>query len=147
MKARTTDNPAAILVIEDNPADVYLLRHALNQHSDDFQMEILKDGEEAIEFVNNQRSLPEPKPCVIVLDLHLPKHDGKAVLEAIRRQPLLANIQVVALSSFTAPRDEDEVRQLGVRLYTAKPTNLDDWIALAGQILELCREKDTPVLV
>ncbi len=113
MKTGATDNPAAILVIEDNPADIYLLRHALDQHGDDYQMEILEDGEEAIEFVNNQRSSPEPKPCVIVLDLHLPKHDGKAVLEAIRSQPLLANIQVVALTSFTAPRDEDEVRRAG----------------------------------
>jgi len=143
----THDSSPTILVIEDNPADIYLLRHALDQHDEDYQMMVLEDGEEAIEFVNHQRTLFETKPCVIVLDLHLPKHDGKAVLKAIRREPSTANIQVVALSSFTAPKDEDEVRDLGVRLYTAKPSHLDDWIVLAGQILEICREKIAPVLV
>jgi len=142
-----SEHPAIILAIEDNPADIYLLRHALDQHGEEYEMEVIDDGEEAINFVNRQRKLHEAKPCVIVLDLHLPKHDGKAVLEAIRQEPLLAHIQVVALTSVAAPADEDQVRELGVSIYTAKPTHLDDWIMLAGRILEICREDRSPVLV
>jgi CheY-like chemotaxis protein len=72
------------------------------------------------------------------LDLHLPKHDGAAVLKAIREEPTLAHIHVVALTSLASPTEEMEVRNLGIRLYRAKPTDLDDWIRLAAEILEIC---------
>ena len=140
-------SPAVILVIEDNPADIYLLRHALSQQGDDYLIRVLRDGEEALRFVNQQRTVAEPEPCVIVLDLHLPKHDGKAVLEAIRSEPLLAHVQVVCLTSLAVPRDEEEVRDLGVRLYKAKPTELDDWMDLAAQILQICKDKTWAVFV
>jgi two-component system, chemotaxis family, response regulator Rcp1 len=134
-------NPARILVIEDNPADVFLLRHALDQQGEEYVIEVLRDGEEAIKFVNFQRA-PEAteEPCVIVLDLHLPKHDGAAVLKAIRQEPMLAHVGVIALTTIASPRDEQEVRELGVRLYKAKPMQLEEWIELAGEILEICRE-------
>jgi CheY-like chemotaxis protein len=132
---------AKIVVVEDNSADVFLLRHALDQHSEDYVLEVLRDGEEAIEFVNRQRTTaPEADPCVIVLDLHLPKHDGTAVLKVIKQEPTLALVQVVALTTLASPKDEQEVRDLGVRLYRAKPTLVEEWIKLAGEILEICRE-------
>jgi CheY-like chemotaxis protein len=141
-------NPARILIVEDNPADVYLLRHALDQHGEDYLLEVLQDGEEAIRFIEHYRiSVSEPEPCVIILDLHLPKHDGPAVLHAIRREPVLAHVQVVALSSLAAPQDETKILELGVRLYRTKPAELDDWIVLAGLILEICRENNPAVLV
>ena len=132
-------SPAKIIVIEDNPADVFMLRHALDQHAEEYVLEVLRDGEEAIEFVNLQRTgRGEEEPCVIVLDLHLPKHDGAAVLKAIRHEPVLAHVGVVALTTLASPRDEQEVRELGVRLYKAKPSYIDEWIALAREILEIC---------
>jgi chemotaxis family two-component system response regulator Rcp1 len=138
---KRTVSPARILVVEDNQADVYLLRHALSEHGGDYLLEVLQDGAEAIRFVEEQRGVgSEPSPCAIVLDLHLPKHDGAAVLKAIRQEPTLAHIRVVALTSFASPREETEVRMLGIRLYRSKPTELDEWIHLAGEILELCRE-------
>src|ERR1700733_14073824 len=138
-KAKQT--PSRILVVEDNQADVFLLRHALNEHAQDYQLEVLRDGAEAILFVQQQRTLAiEPNPCAIVLDLHLPKHDGAAVLTAIRREPTLAHIHCVALPSFASPAEEREVRNLGIRLYRSKPTDLDGWIDLAGEILEICHE-------
>ncbi len=62
------------------------------------------------------------------------------MLRAIRDEPLLSHVRVVALSSFVSPRDEAEIQRLGVRLYQAKPMKLDDWIVLAGEILAICRE-------
>jgi chemotaxis family two-component system response regulator Rcp1 len=135
------NKPAKILVIEDNPADVFLLRFALNYHKEKYELELLRDGDEAIRFVDEQRRLSaDPEPYVIVLDLNLPKDDGKAVLKAIKQEPVLAHIQVVALSSFASPTDAAEIQGLGARLYRAKPMKLDDWIVLAGKILAMCRE-------
>jgi CheY-like chemotaxis protein len=142
MMNTSATNPARILVMEDNAADIYLLRHALDQHEGDYQLEVLPDGEAAIRFIQQQRTSIRPEPCVIVLDVHLPKHDGVAVLAAIRREPSLSSVHVVAWTTLAAPRDEDKLRSLGVRLCTIKPAELDGWIDLAGQILAICREKD-----
>jgi CheY-like chemotaxis protein len=127
--------------MEDNPADVHLLRLALNQHGEAYRLDVLRDGEEAIRFVRGYRtSSAAPEPCVIILDLHLPRHDGKAVLHAIRQESALSHIHVVALSSLPSPSDELEVQRLGVRMCMAKPMELDEWIALAAEILAICRE-------
>jgi CheY-like chemotaxis protein len=135
-------SPAKILVVEDNSADVFLLRHALDQHAEKYLLSVLHDGEEAIEFVNRQRTAnPPDEPCVIVLDLHLPKHDGTVVLKVIKQEPSLAFVNIVALTTLASPKDEQEVRDLGVRLYRAKPTLVEEWIKLAGEILEICREQ------
>lgn len=128
--------------MEDNQADVFLLRHALDEDGQKYQLDVLRDGAEAIRFVEQQRMVNgESNPCAIVLDLHLPKHDGAAVLKAIRDEPSLAHIHVVALTSLASPAEEREVRNLGVRLYRAKPTDLDEWIDLAAEILAICRDE------
>ena len=135
-------SPAKIVVVEDNSADVFLLRHALDQHSEEYILDVLRDGEEAMEFVEQHRSAgADGEPCVIVLDLHLPKHDGTAVLKVIKQEPALASVHVVALTTLASPKDEQEVRDLGVRLYRAKPTLVEEWIKLAGEILAICREQ------
>jgi two-component system, chemotaxis family, response regulator Rcp1 len=127
--------------MEDNPADVHLLKLALDHHEEQYNLELLRDGEEAIRFVENQRKSPmEPEPCVIILDLHLPRHDGKAVLRAIRQEPTLCHVRVVALSSMPSPSDEAEVLRLGARLCKTKPMDLDEWLELAAEIIAICRE-------
>jgi CheY-like chemotaxis protein len=137
----THTRPAQILVMEDNPGDVHLLRMALDHHGEEYRLELLRDGEEAIRFVHGQRTSPaDAEPCVIVLDLHLPRHDGKSVLRAIRQEPALAHVRVVALSSLPSPADEAEVMHLGARLCRAKPMDLDAWQELAAEILAICRE-------
>ena len=134
--------PAKILVIEDNPGDLVLLRYGLDHHQKDYVLTVLLDGEEAIRFVASQRSSQaSAQPCVIVLDLHLPKHNGPAVLKEIRNQPALAHIHVVVWTTQGSPAEEREVRQLGVRLYRTKPPELDGWITLGGEILDLCRQR------
>lgn len=126
-----------IIVVEDNPSDVFLLRYALDYHAQDYQLEVLSDGEQAIRFVKNQRNIPQPVPCVIVLDWHLPKHNGAEVLRAIRTEPVLAHVHVVALTTLP-PKDEVELQRLGVRLHARKPTDLENWFTLGGRILEIC---------
>ncbi|HYL75406.1 MAG TPA: response regulator [Bryobacteraceae bacterium] len=138
-----THHPARILIIEDNPADVTLLRVALDQQGEEYRIEVLRDGAEALSFVHRQRIEPElQRPCVIVMDMRLPKHDGPAVLEAIRQTPALEHIQVVVLTGVAAPNDEAEVKRLGIRLYRTKPIHLDGWNQLARMILEICHDKN-----
>jgi len=99
----TEIEPPKIMVVEDSPADVLLLRHALDQHGEPYELAVLRDGAEALQFVAAQWQSPqESAPCVIVLDLHLPKHDGLSVLAALRREPGLSHIRVVALSVLQA---------------------------------------------
>lgn len=128
--------------MEDNPADVTLLRVALDQHRQDYKLDVLRDGAEALDFVRRQSEESHDKqhPCVIVMDMHLPKHDGPAVLQALRQSPLMDHLRVVVLTSVTAPKDELELRQMGIRLYRAKPIHVDDWISLAGEILSICHD-------
>jgi CheY-like chemotaxis protein len=132
---------AKILVIEDSLGDVLLLRFALDHHKENYKLEVLRDGEEAIRFVESQRAATvEPEPCVIVLDLNLPKYDGKSVLKALKRAPALAHIQVVALSGLASPSDQRDLEVLGCRLLRTKPMKLEHWIDLAAEIIAICRE-------
>ena len=138
---KDTLQPARIVVIDDSQTDVLLLRQALDLHHEPYELTVLNDGEEALQFVHQHRKLShEPDPCVIVLDLHLPRYDGLAVLRAIKREPMLANISVVILTTVASPEEEVEMARLGVRLYQAKPMDLKELTAVAGRILEICKE-------
>ncbi len=140
MKQATT-NPARIVVMEDSPTDVRLLRYALDLHNEPYELKVLTDGEQALRFVEEHRTEgQDPEPCVIVLDLHLPRYDGLAVLRAIKAAPALAHIHVVILTAQASPAEELEMRRLGVRLYRAKPMDFAGLTAVAAEILEVCKE-------
>ena len=133
--------PARIIIIEDSEMEVWLLRQAFEQIGEEYILEALRDGEEALQFIKDQRtSVIEPEPCVIVLDLHLPKYDGAAVLRAIRDEPSLCHVRVMVVTTLASPKEEAEVRKLGVRGYRTKPKVLGDYDLLAKEILEICRE-------
>jgi two-component system, chemotaxis family, response regulator Rcp1 len=130
---------ARILVIDDNEADIDLLRDVLGQQEKDYEFEILSDGEEALRFVREYGiGLREPEPCVIVLDLHLPRHDGMAILRAIRETPALEHVQVIVLSGLASPHQQAEIADLGA-LYRTKPSTLEDLVELAAEIMAACK--------
>jgi CheY-like chemotaxis protein len=131
-------HPARILVIEDNPHDIRMLRYALDQHGHPYDLQVLSDGEQALEFVKHQRQGSLERPCVIVLDLHLPKHRGIDVLRAIHEVPALSHVSVAVLTSCGYPSEEQQALELGARIYRTKPFELDDWANIAGEILALC---------
>jgi two-component system, chemotaxis family, response regulator Rcp1 len=130
---------ARILVIDDNEADVDLLRDVLDQQEEDYEFEILSDGEEALRFVQEYHmGLREPEPCVIVLDLHLPRHDGMAILRAIRETPALEHVQVIVLSGLESPHQKAEIADLAA-LYRTKASTLEDLAELAEEIMAACK--------
>ena len=136
---QTSPHPARILIIEDNPGDVRMLRFALDQHARRYEIQVLSDGELALQFVMDQRQGSSVLPCVIVLDLHLPKHRGLEVLATIREGPPLSHVAVVVLTSWGSPVEEQQALNLGARICRNKPFDLDEWIAIAGEILDLCQ--------
>ncbi len=93
-----------ILVIEDNVADQVLLRYALDEMGEPYRFEVLVDGEMALAFIDDHRQgRREHEPCVILLDLHLPKYSGIEVLAAIREEPVLNHIHVFVLTTDISP--------------------------------------------
>ena len=141
-----SEKPAHILLIEDSPVDVQLLRLALDQQGQKYKLQVLRDGAEALLFVDQHRtaSMSDPEPCVIILDLHIPKHGGGAVLQAIRRAPVLSHIHILVLTSASSPEEELEARYLGVRLYREKPRDLGEFIEVAQLIFEICKGESMP---
>ena len=137
--------PARILVIEDNVGDIGLLRYALDQQQENYELEILKDGANALQFVHEHRTgVREPNPCVIVLDLHLPLYDGMAILRAIREAPALEHIHVIVLSSIASPTQRVEIENLGA-LYRSKPSELQALVELAAEIIAICKSASPAV--
>ena len=134
-----------IIVIEDNPADVRLLRYALDETGEKHQLEVLSDGEEALRFVRQCATSHGPDPCVIIIDLHLPRYDGTAILSAIRQESSLAHVKVAVLTTIASPDEELAIRALGVDLYRTKSHELDELKALAQEILRICREQPLQV--
>jgi CheY-like chemotaxis protein len=126
-----------ILVAEDNPADVYLLREALSQHPAQVELVVVVDGEEALDYIDKRgRFSDAPKPDLFVLDLNLPKSDGNDVLRRIREKPELNSIPVVVLTSSDSPRDRNVAASLGAASFLTKPSDLDQFLALGGKLLE-----------
>lgn len=127
------------MLIDDNDVDVALFRYALDQHKEAYELEVLGDGQAALQFVSEHRSgAREPIPCVILLDLYLPLFDGLAVLQAIRKAPALEHIRVVIFTGMASPRQEVEIASMGA-LYRRKTSSLDDIVNLAKEVLGLCK--------
>jgi CheY-like chemotaxis protein len=132
-------HPPKILVIEDNPADVEILRYGLDKVGEEYALQILRDGEEAMAWVaEHRRGLHGSKPCIIVLDLHLPKYDGIGILREIRRASDLQYIHVILTTTVASPEQKRELATMGAAI-TSKPNSLPEALAFAHAIMEICK--------
>ena len=116
-----------ILLVEDNSNDVELTLHALGKHNLANKIHIVRDGEEALEFIFCRGAFSgrtfDDKPKVVLLDLKLPKVDGLEVLRAVKSDPRTKALPVVVMTSSRQQRDMVESYQLGVNSYIQKPIN------------------------
>lgn len=119
----------SILLIEDNPADVYLMQEVLGDTDMPIELHIAKDGEEAIDFLyaRNQFANIEKLPDLVILDLNLPKRHGCDILEEIKMHKEFRKIPVLVLSSSKAPEDVSRCYQLYANTYMRKPVDLDSF--------------------
>ena len=127
-----------ILLIEDNPDDVELTRIAFAEAGIEHQLVVLRDGAEAIDYLFAQgryagRDVQE-QPAIVLLDLNLPKLDGREVLQAIRSDARTRALPVVVLTTSDEPFDIEATYALGVNSYIRKPVDFEQFVAAVKQI-------------
>jgi len=128
---------STILLVEDNPADVLLVREALNWNDVRSKLLVVYDGDEAIHFIEMIEGAPDPCPSLIVLDLNLPRKNGFDVLRRVRSSAKCGAGPVVILSSSEALADRAEAARLGASCYIRKPSNLKDVMSVGEQLKAL----------
>jgi chemotaxis family two-component system response regulator Rcp1 len=133
-----------ILLVEDNPGDVRLTVEALRGAKVANQLHVVGDGEEAIEFLRQEgRHTDAPRPDIVLLDLNLPRLDGRDVLADIKADPVLAKIPIIVLTSSTAERDIQQAYELHANCYISKPVDFAEFIqavrSLEGFWLKIVR--------
>jgi two-component system, chemotaxis family, response regulator Rcp1 len=117
--------------VDDNPADSDLTSEVLAQSQLQFHVNTVSDGVEAISFLRHQGKYGEvPKPDLIVLDLNLPRKDGRSVLEEVKTDGKLSKIPIVVFTSSEASTDIDHSYRLGANCYLRKPGNLREFVAV-----------------
>jgi CheY-like chemotaxis protein len=118
--------PVDILLVEDNPGDVRLTKEALRDAKVLNEIFVARDGVEAMEFLNRKgRFSNVPLPDLILLDLNLPKKDGREVLAEIKEDPILKHIPVVVLTTSKADEDIVKTYNLHANAYITKPVDLN----------------------
>ncbi len=123
------------LLAEDNPGDVRLTQEALRESKIRNNLNVVTDGMEAIAFLRRQGKYADaPTPDVVLLDLNLPRKDGREVLAEIKSDPLLKRIPVVIITSSEAEQDILRTYELHANCYVTKPVDLDQFIKVIQSI-------------
>jgi len=127
--------PVEILLVEDNPGDHRLTKEALHEGKVYNNLHWVKDGVEALEFLKRRGvHANAPRPDIILLDLNLPKKDGREVLSEIKQDPELRAIPVVILTTSKAEEDVLKSYHLHANCYVTKPVDLEKFIVVIQSI-------------
>jgi CheY-like chemotaxis protein len=127
-----------ILVAEDNPGDVLLVRRALKAHNIPHDLTVVRDGAEALEFIARMgRARELPCPDVLLLDLNLPKVDGPRVLSEFRKHPDCSDTPVIVVTSSDAKKDRKQMEELRVARYFRKPSDYHAFLQLGAIVREV----------
>ena len=126
-----------LLLVEDNQADIVLVREALKASPVQVSLHVVNDGEEALAFILRQEPYTQKaQPDLILLDLNLPKKDGRAVLEAMHQDPVLKSIPVAVLTSSSKTQDIIDSYSLGANCYLQKPLELEEYLMLIQTLVD-----------
>ena len=133
--AREQMKSVDVLLVEDNPADVRLTTEAIKDVKMKNNLFVVQDGIEAIRFLRKEGEYSlVPRPDLILLDLNLPKKDGREVLAEIKADPELKTIPVVVLTSSKAEEDILKAYKLHANCYTTKPVNFERFVEVVQSI-------------
>lgn len=135
MNQETAFKPLNILLAEDNPADARLTLEAFKEGKVYSQLHIVEDGEKALAFLHQDGNYTNvPRPDLILLDLNMPKKDGREVLEEIKEDPNLSRIPIVILTTSKAEEDILRTYDLHANCYITKPVDLNEFLKVARSI-------------
>lgn len=124
-----------ILLVEDNPGDIRLTQEALKESTNANELYVVKDGVEAIEFLKRKgKYAQQPTPDIILLDLNLPRKDGREVLAEIKSDENLKMIPIIILTTSDAESDIQKSYKLHANCFITKPVDLDQFIYIIRQI-------------
>ena len=127
-----------ILLVEDNADDIELTRIAFAEAKLDSRLEVVRDGAEALDYLFARGAHagrdPNKLPAIVLLDLNLPKVDGREVLQAIRGNEATHSLPVVVLTTSTEPFDVDASYALGANSYIRKPVDFEQFVWAVKQV-------------
>ncbi|HWI04784.1 MAG TPA: response regulator [Acidimicrobiales bacterium] len=127
--------PIQILLVEDSPGDVSLTRHALKQAKVANELNVVADGEEAMAYLRQEAPYEEAtRPELVLLDLNLPRKDGREVLAEMKQDADLSTIPVVVLTTSSDETDVLKAYQLHANSYVTKPVELDKFLEAVRSI-------------
>jgi CheY-like chemotaxis protein len=126
-----------ILLIEDNPADVELIRESLEEHCVSCDLLVIGSGEEACSFFDGIAAGQHPCPDLFVIDLNLPRKPGVEVLAYLREKKTCQHIPVVVLTSSGSQKDKDAVARFLPSRYIQKPSRLEDFLEIGAEFRKL----------
>jgi CheY-like chemotaxis protein len=137
METQMHDKPVEILLVEDNPGDVRLTAEALREYKFRNRLSAVRDGVEAMAFLHRRGKYADsPRPDLVLLDLKLPKKDGREVLAEIKADHNLKRIPVVVLTSSKAEEDIIKSYDLHANCYVTKPVGLEQFLSVVRSIEE-----------
>ncbi|MEW9546821.1 response regulator [Nonomuraea sp. NPDC050783] len=133
----TTPQAIEVLLVEDDPGDELITREAFEDNKIHNNLHVVRDGLEALDFLYRRGGYADaPRPDLVLLDLNLPKYDGRQVLEKIKGDPELRAIPVVVLTTSSAEEDILRSYDLFANAYVTKPVDLDRFLTVIRQIDE-----------
>jgi chemotaxis family two-component system response regulator Rcp1 len=147
MVTEVRERQIEILLVEDNPGDVRLTTEALKEGKVWNRLSVARDGVAALEFLRHQAPYEDaPKPDLILLDLNLPKKDGREVLAEIKQDEQLRNIPVVVLTTSKAEEDVLRSYKLRANCFITKPVDLEQFMSVVRAVEDfwLCIVKLPP---
>jgi chemotaxis family two-component system response regulator Rcp1 len=135
MSDRSKVETVELLLVEDNPGDVRLTREAWKEARIPNRLHVVGDGVEALSFLRREgRHAAAARPHIVLLDLNLPKKDGREVLAEIKKDPALKHIPVVILTTSRAEQDVIQSYDLHANCYISKPLDMDHFIQVVRAI-------------
>ncbi len=135
MARNTVGRPMEILLVEDDLEDAGITIDALKQGHVRCRVSLVRDGDEALEFLFHRRMYARaPRPDLILLDLHLPKRSGREVLEEVKADETLERIPVVVLTTSTIHEEILRQQNLHVESYLTKPVDIEHFVAVVRSL-------------
>lgn len=133
-----------ILLIEDDIDDVDLLKEALMENEVHYQMQVIMEGDKVFSYLQTLETLP----TIIVMDLNLPKTDGKEILQEIKSSFALTHIPIVVLTTSSSKEDIDYCNKMGISKFITKPATIDGWNTTIHSIVNVANtaQKQVPDL-